>query len=232
MNEVNIMNIGGIDHEIDDQRARDVIAHSENGLDPQSNLPISSRHYDEGDYVIGQDRLYYEVTAEINIGDVMAVGTNLRETIVSEELVRLKNQSALTVIETIAYNETGALATKTYEPGDFLYWDYGLSAGLYEVTSSILLNDAFLINTNIKKAKYLTTMIKELTPIELTKTLTAGSTQVTFTNDAITADSKITIMTNKHGLNWKTINDSTAGTLIITYPVQSVSVIVKLIIRG
>lgn len=207
MNEVNIMNIGGIDHEIDDQRARDVIAHSENGLDPQSNLPISSRHYDEGDYVIGQDRLYYEVTADINIGDVMAVGTNLRETIVSEELVRLKNQSALAVIATIAYNETGALATRTYEPGDFLYWDYGLSAGLYEVAASIGLNDPLAVNVNIKPAQTLTTMIqginneisdivnvlgaKNLLPNEASSQVVSGVTFTVNSDGSVTANGTV-----------------------------------------
>lgn len=68
--------------------------------------------------------------------------------------------------------------------------------------------------------------------IELTQTLAAGSTQVTFTNSAITANCDVSIKTNAKGLAWTDINDSTVGTLIITYPAQTSPVSVKLIIRG
>ena len=152
MNEVNILNIGGIDYNIDDQLARDVIAHSENGLDPQSNLPISSRHYDEGDYLIGQDRLYYEVTSDIEIGDVIAEGVNVRATIISEELVRLKNQSSIAVIQSIAKMESAALASRNYTTGQYFYWDFGLAAGLYETIATITSGDAFAVGVNIKLA--------------------------------------------------------------------------------
>lgn len=152
MNEVNILNIGGIDYNIDDQLARDVIAHSENGLDPQSNLPISSRHYDEGDYLIGQDRLYYEVTSDIEIGDVIAEGVNVRATIISEELVRLKNQSSIEVIQSIAKVESTTLSSRNYIIGQYFYWDFGLAAGLYETIATITSGDAFSVDVNIKLA--------------------------------------------------------------------------------
>jgi hypothetical protein len=161
MNEVNMLNIGGVDYNVDDQHVRDVIAHSENGLDSQSNLPVSSRHYDEGDYLIGQDRLYYEATTDIEVGDVLAVGVNLRQTIISDEIVRLKNQSSLAVINVISYNEPSGLSSRPYSVGDYLYWDYGLSAGLYEVIDDIDVNDAFIIGTNIQIAPKLTDMIKD-----------------------------------------------------------------------
>ena len=161
MNEVNMLNIGGVDYNVDDQHVRDVIAHSENGLDSQSNLPVSSRHYDEGDYLIGQDRLYYEATTDIEIGDILAVGTNLRQTIISDEIVRLKNQSSLAVINVISYNEPSALSSRPYSVGDYLYWDYGLSAGLYEVIDDIDVNDAFTVDTNIQVAPKITDMIKD-----------------------------------------------------------------------
>lgn len=152
MNEVNILNIGGIDYNIDDQLARDVIAHSENGLDSQSNLPVSSRHYDEGDYLIGQDRLYYEVTSDIEIGDVIAEGVNVRATIISEELVRLKNQSSIAVIQSIAKVESAALSSRNYKIGQYFYWDFGLAAGLYETIATITSGDAFSVGVNIKLA--------------------------------------------------------------------------------
>ena len=161
MNEVNILNIGGTDYNVDDQYVRDAIAHSENGLDPQSNLPISSRHYDQGDYLIGQDRLYYEVTADIDQGDVMAVGTNLRQTIVADELVRLKNQSSESVASSIAYTESTATASKPYNVGDYLFWTYGLDAGLYKAKTAIVLNEAFIVDTNIEDAGTITDMIKD-----------------------------------------------------------------------
>lgn len=152
MNEVNMLNIGGIDYNVDDQYARDVIAHSENGLDSQSNLPVSSRHYDEGDYLIGQDRFYYEAITDIEIGDTLVVGTNLRQTILSDEIVRLKNQSSLAVIQCIAFNEVGTTASKDYAAGQYLYWDYGLDAGLYETITAITSGDSFSVGVNIKSA--------------------------------------------------------------------------------
>lgn len=152
MNEVNMLNIGGIDYNVDDQYARDVIAHSENGLDSQSNLPVSSRHYDEGDYLIGQDRFYYEAITDIEIGDTLVVGTNLRQTILSDEIVRLKNQSSLAVIQCIAFNEVGTTASKDYTAGQYLYWDYGLDAGLYETITAITSGDSFSVGVNIKSA--------------------------------------------------------------------------------
>ena len=153
MNEVNMLNIGGVDYNIDDQYARDLIAHSENGLDSQSNLPISSRHYDEGEYLIGQDRYYYEATTDIDPGDVLAEGTNLRKTLLSDEIVALKNQSSIAVIQCIAKRETGALATSSYPIiGSYLYWDYGLTAGLYETIAVITAGDALTIGVNLKSA--------------------------------------------------------------------------------
>lgn len=153
MNEVNMLNIGGVDYNIDDQHVRDLIAHSENGLDSQSNLPVSSRHYDEGEYLIGQDRYYYEATTDIEIGDVLAEGTNLRKTLLSDEIVSLKNQSSIAVIQCIAKRETGALATSSYPIiGSYLYWDYGLTAGLYETIAAITAGDALTISVNLKSA--------------------------------------------------------------------------------
>lgn len=68
--------------------------------------------------------------------------------------------------------------------------------------------------------------------IELTQTLAAGSTQVTFTNSAITANCSVNIQTDSPGLAWTNVDNSTAGTLIYTFPAQSSPTSVKLIIRG
>lgn len=68
--------------------------------------------------------------------------------------------------------------------------------------------------------------------IELTQTLAAGNTQVTFTDSAITANCSVDVQTDAGGLNWTAINDSTVGSIIITYPAQTSPVTVRLIIRG
>lgn len=68
--------------------------------------------------------------------------------------------------------------------------------------------------------------------IELTQTLAAGNTQVTFTNPAITANCSVNIQTDADGLNWTAVDNTTPGTLIYTFPAQTSPVSVRLIIRG
>ncbi len=68
--------------------------------------------------------------------------------------------------------------------------------------------------------------------IELTQTLAAGNTQVTFTNPAITANCSVNIQTDADGLNWTAVDSTTPGTLIYTFPAQTSPVSVRLIIRG
>lgn len=152
MNEVKLLNIGGVDQNIKDQYARDVIAPSENGLDSSTNLPVSSRDYNEGEYLIGQDRQYYITLTDIEVGDTLVIGTNIRRTTVSEEIIALKNQSADKVIEIIADEEDGSTASKDYSVGKYIYWSYGLTAGLYEVTLDIVSGDALVEGTNIRVA--------------------------------------------------------------------------------
>lgn len=74
---------------------------------------------------------------------------------------------------------------------------------------------------------------KNYTPDKvLTATLAANATSVTFTDATITSDCIIEIYTDKVGLNWTAIDDSTVGTLVITFPAQSTATTVKLIVRG
>lgn len=68
--------------------------------------------------------------------------------------------------------------------------------------------------------------------IELTQTLAAGNTQVTFTDSAITANYSVNIQTDAAGLNWTAVDNTTPGTLIYTFPAQTSPVSVRLIIRG
>jgi hypothetical protein len=65
----------------------------------------------------------------------------------------------------------------------------------------------------------------------LTATLAAGSTTVTFSDAAITATAKCTILTDPE-LNHTSVNTSTANTVVITFPAQTSPVTVGLEIRG
>lgn len=252
MNEVNMLNIGGVDYNIDDQHVRDLIAHSENGLDSQSNLPISSRHYDEGEYLIGQDRYYYEATTDIDPGDVLAEGTNLRKTLLSDEIVSLKNQSSIAVIQCIAKRETGALATSSYPIiGSYLYWDYGLTAGLYETIAAITAGDALTIGVNLKSANkiadtmdglqdaYNITGAKNLCPNEASDTTTTditwdvlsdGSIQVSGTAAAqryLQLNSSTTLPAGTYTITTGQANESTADVILIVQKKSNNEVIAR-----
>ena len=252
MNEVNMLNIGGVDYNIDDQHVRDLIAHSENGLDSQSNLPVSSRHYDEGEYLIGQDRYYYEATTDIEIGDVLAEGTNLRKTLLSDEIVSLKNQSSIAVIQCIAKRETGALATSSYPIiGSYLYWDYGLTAGLYETIAAITAGDALTIGVNLKSASkiadtmdglqdaYNLTGAKNLCPNNASDTTTTditwdvlsdGSVQVSGTAAAqryLQLNSSTTLPAGTYTITTGQANESTADVIMIVQKKSNYEVIAR-----
>lgn len=153
MNEVKLLNIGGIDQNVKDQYARDIIAPSENGLDSTSNLPVASRPYKTGEFLIGQDRLYYEAITDIEIGDTLVVNVNIKATTVSAELISLRNKSADAAIECIAPMEKTGLSSAEYKVGEYLYWDYGLNAGLYKAKIGINIGDAFVVDTNIEAAE-------------------------------------------------------------------------------
>lgn len=130
----------------------------------------------------------------------------------------------------IAPVETTATASQAYEVGEQFYYNNIL----YTCTAAIAQNGTIIPSTNCTPSESITGQLKgkENAAIVLVQTLAAGNTQVTFSDAAITANADVSIKTNMAGLNWTDINDSTAGTLIITYPAQSVPVTVKLIIRG
>ena len=65
----------------------------------------------------------------------------------------------------------------------------------------------------------------------LTDTLAAGSTSVTFVDAAITATAKCSVWTSPV-VNYTAIDDSTANTVVITFPAQASPVTVGLEIRG
>ena len=66
----------------------------------------------------------------------------------------------------------------------------------------------------------------------LTATLAANATSVTFTDEAITSDCFFEIYTDKNGLNYKSVDSSTVGTLSVTFPAQSTATTIRLIVRG
>ena len=64
-------------------------------------------------------------------------------------------------------------------------------------------------------------------PVVLTQTLTAGSTTLTFTNAAITSTAMVDVYT-QHGVEPTDINDSTSGSIVLTFEAQQTDVVVKL----
>lgn len=129
----------------------------------------------------------------------------------------------------IAPVETTATASQPYAIGEEFYYNNIL----YVATASIAVGGTITPNTNCTAARDLVAQInaKEEKSKVLTQTLATGNTQVTFTDAAITADCMCNIMTDPQ-LNWTAIDDSTVGTIIITYPAQTSPVSVRLIIRG
>lgn len=61
-----------------------------------------------------------------------------------------------------------------------------------------------------------------------TQTLAAGSTTVTFTNIPTSGNYVADVYTSVAGLDYESIDDSTAGTLVVTYESQSSAVTVYL----
>lgn len=103
-------------------------------------------------------------------------------------------------------------------------------AELSGLTDVVLTNpaDGQLLRYNATTEKW-----ENYTPDKvLTATLAANNTDVLFTDASITADCFIEIYTNKAGLNWLSIDDSTAGQLKVVFPAQTTATTVKLIVRG
>ena len=64
----------------------------------------------------------------------------------------------------------------------------------------------------------------EPTPIVISDTLTAGSTQITFSNSAITANSLIDVYADV----WYSNSVQNDGSVVLTFPVQSSDMVVKI----
>lgn len=104
-------------------------------------------------------------------------------------------------------------------------WDYDTLAKLADVNLS---NPAEgdLLRYNSTSQKWENVIHKTLT-----QTLAAGSTTVTFTDAAITANANCALLTNPV-LNFTSIDDSITNTIVVTFPAQSSPVSVKLVIGG
>lgn len=61
---------------------------------------------------------------------------------------------------------------------------------------------------------------KQNVPTLMSQILATGNTSVTFTNVPTTGVNIVDIYTDKTGLDYTSIDDSTAGTLIVTYEPQ------------
>lgn len=199
MNELQMQNIGGIDYHLKDQYARDIIATSENGLDSQSDLPVSSRPYAIGEYLIDQNRLYYEVIDTISTGDVLVVGSNIKRTTVSSELNKLKANSAIAAIEIVAPIEDTLLSAREYQDGDPLYWANEHLSGLYEATMHIVVGDALIIGTNIKPAKKIANSVKDINDEISDMTGILGAKNLCPNNASTVTQSGVTYTVNADG---------------------------------
>lgn len=98
---------------------------------------------------------------------------------------------------------------QTVESGDYLIIDNGTS-GTKKMTPDNLLN----ANTTVKTA-----------------TLAAGSTTVTFTQIPTTGNNLIDVYTSVAGLDYDSVDDTTAGQLTYTFEAQESAVTCYLVIR-
>lgn len=174
------------------------------------------------------DVLQYDSTAQKwkNVNTTNAVTENSTALVESGAVFDAINETQ----NIIAPVEKTSSASQAYSQGEQLIYE----GELYDVIAAISQNDTLTVGNNIQAADDIVTELAGKEPISkiLTQTLAAGSTSVTFTDAAITADCFVQIMTSQAGLNWTAIDDSILGTLIITFPAQSSPVSVKLIIRG
>ena len=82
-------------------------------------------------------------------------------------------------------------------------------------------------NTNIAN---LTTRVTNIEGVELTSTLTAGATSLTFTNSKITTNSTVDIYSSVYGVNPKTVTLSN-GSIAMTFKAQPSNVSVKVVVK-
>lgn len=82
-------------------------------------------------------------------------------------------------------------------------------------------------NTNIDN---LTTRVTNIEGVELTSTLAAGATSLTFTNSKITTNSTVDIYSSVYGVNPKTVTLSN-GSIEMTFKAQSSDVSVKVVVK-
>ena len=82
-------------------------------------------------------------------------------------------------------------------------------------------------NTNIAN---LTTRVTNIEGVELTSTLTAGATSLTFTNSKITTNSTVDIYSSVYGVNPKTVTLSN-GSIAMTFKAQLSDVSVKVVVK-
>ena len=86
------------------------------------------------------------------------------------------------------------------------------------------------ITENKNNIANLTTRVTNIEGVELTSTLAAGSTSLTFTNSKITTNSTVDIYSSEYGVNPKTVTLSN-GSIAMTFKAQSSDVSVKVVCK-
>ena len=110
-----------------------------------------------------------------------------------------------------------------YAVGDFVSYD----GTLYQCNTAIATPEAF--DATKWDAVKVTDKIDEVAGKELSATLTAGSTSLTFTDSAITADSLISVFTDG-GLLYNSITTA-VGSVVLTFDEQATDVDVTILVR-
>lgn len=148
--------------------------------------------------------------------------------------VGLINAAKIAIESIIAPVETDAAsASASYAVGAKLI----LNDTLYNVTSAITAGDALTVGTNISVADNIITQLAALvTALSgkadkatfMEQTLAAGNTTVTFTNIPTTGTVLVSEFSADPNVVFTSVDNSTPGTLVYTFPAQQSAMVVTL----
>lgn len=192
---------------------------------------------------IGTQLIYegklYDVTAPIDIGDTLTVGTNITaaddvETQIASaknSIINLGNTKADKAAIDTEYETIGSAALYSHISGTVFY---GANGNLYKATADIAVGDTLTVNTNCVLDNVVGVVNdlksdKEDAPVILTQTLTAGATTLTFTNAAIGNNSRIKYLSDPFvmGLITDAVQSGTSVTLTCAEQANNVSVMLE-----
>ena len=225
-NEIDIITVGGVDQDLRDTYTRA-------GIGVTEPLTVASHAYSPHEvFWSGPDRKLYEVIDDIAIGDTFTPDVNVQQKPLSDLLYRLFAQSPENIMDILSNYERTANASKNYVIGDKIIWTDGV---YYKVSATVTVGTAWEVGTNIVPEDNMSDLITNLERTKdgkkvLTENLSAGSTTVTFTDNAITNDSLLEVYTSIYGVSPKTMTQS-GTTVTLTFKAQESSMVVKLVIR-